>query len=145
MKHKLYILAVALMASAVSSDAFAYAHTFRTNHRDIMELLYKPSISYNKDVVESPGWKGNWFVGVNGGINALLGTPMGCNDLGGRIKGQFGINAGKWFTPTAACLLPAIGSTMPRRNLRTVGAYLRKYSGISQTHCTATMTRPASV
>lgn len=105
MKHKLYILAVALMASAVSSDAFAYAHTSRTNHREIMELLYKPSVSYNKDVVESPGWKGNWFVGANGGINALLGTPMGCNDLGGRIKGQFGINAGKWFTPTVGSRL----------------------------------------
>lgn len=105
MKHKPYILAVALMASAVSSDAFAYAHTSRDNHRDIMELLYMPSISYNKDVVESPGWKGNWFVGANGGINALLGTPMGCNDLGGRIKGQFGINAGKWFTPTVGSRL----------------------------------------
>lgn len=100
MKHKLYILSVALMASAVSSDAFAYAQTARTHPRDVMELIYKPSISYNKEVVESPGWKGNWFVGANGGVNAFLGTPMGCNDLGGRIKGQFGINAGKWFTPT---------------------------------------------
>lgn len=109
MKHKLYILAVALMASAANSDAFAYAHTSHSNHRDIMELLYKPSISYNKDVVESPGWKGNWFVGVNGGVNALLGTPMGCNDLGGRIKGQFGINAGKWFTPTVGSRLSFTG------------------------------------
>lgn len=100
MKHKLYILSAALMASAVSSDAFAYAAPSNTLSRDIAELLYKPSISYNKEVVESPGWKGNWFIGANGGINAFLGTPMGCNDLGGRIKGQFGINAGKWFTPT---------------------------------------------
>lgn len=100
MKHKLYILSAALMASAVSSDAFAYAAPSHTLSRDIAELIYKPSISYNKEVVESPGWKGNWFIGANGGINAFLGTPMGCNDLGGRIKGQFGINAGKWFTPT---------------------------------------------
>ncbi|PWL58052.1 MAG: hypothetical protein DBY35_14375 [Bacteroidales bacterium] len=100
MKHKLYILSAALMASAVSSDAFAYATPIYSKSRDIGELLYKPSISYNNDVIESPGWKGNWFVGSNGGINAFLGTPMGCNDLGGRIKGQFGINAGKWFTPT---------------------------------------------
>lgn len=74
MKHKLYILSVALMASAVSSDAFAYARTSRTHPRDVMELIYKPSVSYNKDVVESPGWKGNWFVGANGGINAFLGS-----------------------------------------------------------------------
>ena len=105
MKYKLYILSVALMASAVSSDAFAYAQTFRTHPGDVMELIYKPSVSYNKDVVESPGWKGNWFIGAGGGINAFLGTPMGCNDLGGRIKGQFGINAGKWFTPTVGSRL----------------------------------------
>ena len=105
MKHKLYILSVALMASAVSSDAFAYAQTSRTHPDDVMELIYKPSVSYNKDVVESPGWKGNWFIGADCGINAFLGTPMGCNDLGGRIKGQFGINAGKWFTPTVGSRL----------------------------------------
>lgn len=105
MKHNLYILSVALMASAVSSDAFAYARTSRTHPSDVMELIYSPSVSYNKDVVESPGWKGNWFVGANGGINAFLGTPMGCNDLGGRINGQFGINAGKWFTPTVGSRL----------------------------------------
>ncbi|HBN64055.1 MAG TPA: hypothetical protein DD424_09060 [Porphyromonadaceae bacterium] len=105
MKYKLYILSAALMTSAVSSDAFAYAMTSRTHHRDITELIYKPSLSYNNDVVESPGWKGNWFIGANGGINAFLGTPMGCNDLGGRIKGQFGINAGKWFTPTVGSRL----------------------------------------
>ena len=105
MKHKLYILSAALMASAVSSDAFAYAMTSRTHSRDVTELIYKPTLSYNNDVVESPGWKGNWFIGANGGINAFLGTPMGCNDLGGRIKGQFGINAGKWFTPTVGSRL----------------------------------------
>ena len=105
MKHKLYILSVAMMASTVSSDAFAYAQTFRTHPGDVMELIYKPSVSYNKDVVESPGWKGNWFFGADGGINAFLGTPMGCNDLAGRIKGQFGINAGKWFTPTVGSRL----------------------------------------
>lgn len=109
MKHKLYILSVALMASAVSSDAFAYALTSRTHPGDVMELIYKPSVSYNKDVVESPGWKGNWFIGADGGINAFLGTPMGCNDLGGRIKGQFGINAGKWFTPTVGSRLSFTG------------------------------------
>lgn len=59
MKHKLYILSAALMASAVSSDAFAYATPIYSKSRDIEELLYKPSISYNNDVIESPGWKGN--------------------------------------------------------------------------------------
>lgn len=105
MKHKLYILSVALMASAVSSDAFAYVQTSRTHPGDVTELIYKPSVSYNNDVIESDGLKGNWFIGADGGINAFLCTPMGCNDLGGRIKGQFGINVGKWFTPTVGSRL----------------------------------------
>lgn len=109
MKHKLYILSAVLMASAASSDAFAYAAPTYPKKRDIAELLYKPSISYNNDVIESPGWKGNWFIGANGGINAFLGTPMGCNDLDGRIKGQFGINAGKWFTPAVGSRLSFTG------------------------------------
>lgn len=119
MKHKLYILSVALMASAVSSDAFAYARTSRTHPRDVMELIYTPSVSYNKDVVESPGWKGNWFVGANGGINAFLGSPMGCNDLGGLLKGQFGINAGKWFTPTVGSRLSFNGYWLSNAENRT--------------------------
>lgn len=119
MKHKLYILSAALMASAVSSDAFAYATPIYSKSRDIEELLYKPSISYNNDVIESPGWKGNWFVGANGGINAFLGTPMGCNDLGGRIKGQFGINAGKWFTPTVGSRLSFNGYWLSNPESRT--------------------------
>lgn len=105
MKHKLYILSVALMASAISSDAFAYVQTSRTHPGDVTELIYKPSVSYNNDVIESDGLKGNWFIGADGGINAFLCTPMGCNDLGGRIKGQFGINVGKWFTPTVGSRL----------------------------------------
>lgn len=109
MKHKLYILSAVLMASAASPDAFAYAAPAYPKNRDIAELLYKPSISYNNDIIESPGWKGNWFIGANGGINAFLGTPMGCNDLDGRIKGQFGINAGKWFTPAVGSRLSFTG------------------------------------
>lgn len=105
MKHKLYILSVALMASAVSSDAFAYVQTSRTHPGDVTELIYKPSVSYNNDVIESDRLKGNWFIGADGGINAFLCTPMGCKDLGGRIKGQFGINVGKWFTPTVGSRL----------------------------------------
>lgn len=105
MKHKLYILSVALMASAISSDAFAYVQTSRTHPGDVTEIIYKPSVSYNNDVIESDGLKGNWFIGVDGGINAFLCTPMGCNDLGGRIKGQFGINVGKWFTTTVGSRL----------------------------------------
>ena len=146
MKHKLYILSAALMASAVSSDDFAYATPIYSKSRDIEELLYKPSISYNNDVIESPGWKGNWFVGANGGINAFLGTPMGCNDLGGRIKGQFGINAGKWFTPTVGSRVSFNGYWLKGADSRTQDGWgiSRKSSGTSQIRCMAPTKATAS-
>lgn len=45
------------------------------------------------------GGSGNWFVTVAGGLNAFLGTPLGCDDLFGRIKPAYSFAVGKWFTP----------------------------------------------
>lgn len=100
MKRQLYILTIVLAASAAGSQAFANADTRISSIRNVDELLLTPEISYNKEVIESPGWKGNWFFGVNAGANAFVGSPKGCADLWGRIKPHFGAYAGKWFTPT---------------------------------------------
>ena len=100
MKRQLYILTIVLAASAAGSQAFANADTRISSIRNVDELLLTPEISYNKEVFESPGWKGNWFFGVNAGANAFVGSPKGCADLWGRIKPHFGAYAGKWFTPT---------------------------------------------
>lgn len=100
MKRQLYILTIVLAASAAGSQAFANADTRISSIRNVDELLLTPEISYNKEVIESPGWKGNWFFGVNAGANAFVGSPKGCTDLWGRIKPHFGAYAGKWFTPT---------------------------------------------
>lgn len=100
MKRQLYILTIALAASTAGSEAFAYADTRIPYSRNVEELLLTPEISYNKEVIESPGWKGNWFFGVNAGANAFVGSPKGCTDLWGRVKPNFGVYVGKWFTPT---------------------------------------------
>lgn len=100
MIKKLHILTLALAVSAVGSQAFAYATPNLGSVRTIEELLIEPEVSYNKEVIESPGWKGNWFIGVDAGVSSLLGTPKGCNDLWGRIKPHFGAYLGKWYTPT---------------------------------------------
>lgn len=43
---------------------------------------------------------GNWFVSVTGGATAFLGTPLGCEDLFGRVKPSYNLAVGKWFTPS---------------------------------------------
>ena len=55
--------------------------------------------TYLKNVTLSSGWKDNWFVGISGGASAFAGTPLGCEDLFGRIKPTLHLQVGKWFTP----------------------------------------------
>lgn len=43
---------------------------------------------------------GNWFVSIAGGTMAFLGTPLGCEDLFGRLKPSYSLAVGKWFTPS---------------------------------------------
>ena len=40
---------------------------------------------------------GNRFVSVAGGASAFLGTPLGCEDLFGRLKPSYSLAVGKWF------------------------------------------------
>ena len=85
MKRHFYILSIALMASASATEAFATTDTRQYTRTSVEELLKEPKTTYNKEVVESPNWKGNWFIGINAGANAFIGSPVGCGDLGSRI------------------------------------------------------------
>lgn len=105
MKRHLYILSIALMASASATEAFAATDTRQYTRTSVEDLLREPKTTYNKVVVESPNWKGNWFIGINAGANAFIGSPVGCGDLGSRIKPHFGAWFGKWFTPTVGSRL----------------------------------------
>lgn len=83
MKRQLYILTIVLAASAAGSQAFANADTRISSIRNVDELLLTPEISYNKEVIESPGWRDNWFFGVNAGANAFVGSPKDAPICGG--------------------------------------------------------------
>lgn len=43
----------------------------------------------------------NWFVNTAIGASAFLGSPLGCEDLFGRIRPIYHLSFGKWFSPTA--------------------------------------------
>ena len=51
------------------------------------ELTVNPiNPAYVKNVMIYSGWKDSWFVNLSGGTTAFLGSPLGCEDLSGRIK-----------------------------------------------------------
>ena len=56
--------------------------------------------TYLTDVVSTSAWRNNWFVNLSGGVSAFIGSPVGCEDLFGRIKPAISLSVGKWFTPT---------------------------------------------
>lgn len=42
----------------------------------------------------------NWFINAAGGVSSFLGTPLGCEDLFGRLRPVLHLSVGKWFSPT---------------------------------------------
>lgn len=64
------------------------------------ELLQSVEPSYLDGVVIPAKGSGNWFVTVSGGANAFIGTPLGCEDLFGRLKPTYSISVGKWLNPS---------------------------------------------
>jgi len=47
-----------------------------------------------------PSWKDNWFVSVSAGAASFIGSPLGCDDLFGRIRPAVRFSLGKWYTPS---------------------------------------------
>ncbi|MCE8780462.1 OmpA family protein [Bacteroides thetaiotaomicron] len=64
------------------------------------ELLQFMQPAYLDGVVLPMSRTGNWFVSIAGGMTAFLGTPLGCEDLFGRVKPSYSFAVGKWFTPS---------------------------------------------
>ena len=75
--------------------------TVRCNSMEEDVELFQPLQSSYLDAVIIPArGSGNWFVSIAGGANSFLGTPLGCEDLFGRIKPTYSLALGKWFTPS---------------------------------------------
>ena len=55
------------------------------------ELLQFMQPAYLDGVVLPMSRTGNWFVSIAGGMTAFLGTPLGCEDLFGRVKPSYSL------------------------------------------------------
>ena len=64
------------------------------------DLLKPIEPSYLKNVTTTSAWNANWFLNVSGGATAFIGSPLGCEDLFGRVKPSLTVSIGKWFTPS---------------------------------------------
>lgn len=101
-KHILFLLlAVSFFAKAnatavsVTDSVFKRA-SYTHNYLDELATPIKPSYLHGAVV---PSWADNWFVTLSGGASAFLGSPLGCEDLWGRIKPSVSFSVGKWHTP----------------------------------------------
>lgn len=93
-----------MLPMAFSMGAQAYnvdiADTVCARHREYFKERWETvQPSYLTDVVSVSTWKDNWFLSVSGGTSAFMGSPLGCEDLFGRMKPTLAVSAGKWFTP----------------------------------------------
>ena len=89
-----------MLPMAFSMGAQAYnvniADTVCTRHREYFKEKWETvQPSYLTDVVSVSTWKDNWFLNVSGGTSAFLGSPLGCEDLFGRMKPTLAVSAGK--------------------------------------------------
>lgn len=101
--RKILILSLGFVLS-LGTQAKDYHRTMDTTtvvHRLSADEMLRPlKPSYMKGALVASPWTDNWFVQAAGGTTIFLGTPLGCNDLFGRMKPAFSVSLGKWFTPS---------------------------------------------
>lgn len=100
-KQIIFIFAVLCSLQARADVRTTQEDTVRyTSSYDVTELLQPMQPAYLDGVVLPMSRSGNWFVSIAGGATAFLGTPLGCEDLFGRLKPLYSLAVGKWFTPS---------------------------------------------
>lgn len=85
-----------LRVNAQSTETGNAAYTTVVDDNGLLQPMQP---AYLDGVITSPPWNGNWYITLSGGAAAFLGTPLGCNDLFGRIRPTYDVAVGKWFTP----------------------------------------------
>lgn len=95
----IFIMLCTVQAQAKAQSAQEDTVRYTTRHA-AAELLQPTQPVYLDGVVLPMRGSGNWFVSIAGGTTAFLGTPLGCEDLFGRLKPSYSLAVGKWFTPS---------------------------------------------
>lgn len=97
-----------LFSMLVTFTALLDADAHSTSHAEMKqkeieagqkEILLRKKPAYLSGAI-IPSWKDNWFVSISGGASSFIGSPLGCDDLFGRIRPALQISLGKWHTPS---------------------------------------------
>lgn len=87
-------------AAALAGQATATPVTDDEQPNLYQEEIVPVTVSYLDNVYSGGGWKANWFLSIQGGVSAFMGSPVGHGDFFDRTKPLLNISAGKWITPT---------------------------------------------
>ena len=100
-KQLIFIFVVLCSLQAHASVQSAQGDTIQPpTFYNVTERLQSMQPVYLDGVVLPMSRTGNWFVSIAGGTTAFLGTPLGCEDLFGRLTPSYSLAVGKWFTPS---------------------------------------------
>lgn len=133
-KQIFIILAVLCTLQAQASVQPVQVDTVQhTPYYNVSEELQPIQPVYLDGVVLPATRTGNWFVSITGGTSAFLGTPLGCEDLFGRLKPSYSFAVGKWFTPPSAhvSITAVCSSKMAHCPIRTTTMSMRICCGMS--------------
>ena len=100
MKKILFTMALCLTSVFIYAENFTDTLKNYTSPNDDMMEILEPT--YLKNVYQTDTWNSNWFVDIKGGTSAFIGSPVGCEDLFGRMEPVMQIGLGKWFTSAVA-------------------------------------------
>lgn len=104
LRRKLRVALIAACIVARQLSSFAAGTTCDSakviRHIQADELLNTLEPTFLKEPLIGSPWSRNWFVSVSAGTSAFTGTPLGCEDIFGRMQPALQLSAGKWFTPS---------------------------------------------
>ena len=82
-------------AAGITRDSAKIVQHYQTD-----ELLSTLEPTYLKEPVIGSPWSRNWFASISAGTSVFAGSPLGCEDIFGRMQPALQVSAGKWFTPS---------------------------------------------
>lgn len=92
------VIALSVMTEAVAGIARCDVSSL-IGETSLPEEIRRPLAPHYIAGATFPSWKDNWFINISGGVSSFIGSPIGCEDLFGRMKPTLQISIGKWHTP----------------------------------------------
>ncbi len=121
MKSKSLICSLLACSMAISASANLQPHVVPVEDLVSDRMFNHIEPAYLDCTFISDGWRSNWFMGVSGGANVFVGSPLGCEDFFGRMMPALQLQVGKWFSPSVGNRIVYQGLRFKDSDIRTQG------------------------